>query len=151
MRGLFILLLKATLKCLQPMSMQCWTKGWASKNLQYRLSNISSFSDKLRTLNHQSQLTVSGWWSCVCPWFYQSWLPWQVVAFKIVLKGLRVQRKTDVWRTSRRCHVHFFKDGLPLAACDANKNRASVLRLSCTRRLPCERQQYLFCSCCFGD
>lgn len=30
------------------------------QNLQYRLSNISSFSDKLRTLNHQSQLAVRG-------------------------------------------------------------------------------------------
>lgn len=50
---------------------------------------ISSMHSHLVThVSNQLQLAVRVrvWWPCVCPGFCQSWLPWLIVAVKIVLK-----------------------------------------------------------------
>lgn len=41
--------------------------------------------------------------------FYQSWLPWLIVALKTCWNGCKCNvRKTGVWHASRRCHVQLY-------------------------------------------
>lgn len=78
-------------------------------NIKQNKMKISSMHSHLVTyVNNQLQQRVRVLWPCVSYGFCQSWLPWLVIAVKIVLKWLRVQvRQTDDCRASRWCHVTF--------------------------------------------
>lgn len=97
--------LKSQKKCKLTSISYFENKFWNPSTL-FLIQNNWKKATLMLSLSHNWSLLV--WQSCVCYGFCKSWLLWLIVALNPYWNDWECNvRQTDVWRTSRRCHVQF--------------------------------------------